>query len=247
MCRSKVAIKRSRASAMSALRTANASPWNKHVHHRRRTPAVVICSTPRLYLRPSAQRVAEPDPGVPDFPGASSVCYVDSYFAFPRLASWRNGSSPGCSIHPTSTRSISCSPRCPAERDPPGDLHRGQVWTVAADQVRGLVRQRERPVWRQTPGTESFFPFRRAARGVINLGTGSPVSVCRADNSVWWVGLGMAIVYRSNGYTRSVVSTRTIEAIIGPSLMSLWAAERIRIAGIGATARDDDRQPHAGL
>ena len=72
-----------------------------------------------------------------------------------------------------------------------------------------------------TPGT-SFFPFRRAAGGVIHIGTGSPMSVCRADSSVWWVGLD-GIVYRSNGYTPKRVSTHAIEAIIGQSTVSLWA------------------------
>ena len=72
-----------------------------------------------------------------------------------------------------------------------------------------------------TPGT-SFFPFRRAAGGVINIGTGSPQSVCRADSSVWWVGLD-GIVYRSNGYNPQRVSTHAVEAIIGGDTVGLVA------------------------
>ena len=48
------------------------------------------------------------------------------------------------------------------------------------------------------------------------------MSVCRADGSVWWVGLD-GIVYRSKGYTAQRVSTHAIEAIIGTSTVGLWA------------------------
>jgi hypothetical protein len=98
--------------------------------------------------------------------------------------------------------------------------HRGQIWTVGEGGIE---------IWydagssglETTPGT-SFFPFRRAAGGVIPIGTGSPRSVCRADNSVWWVGMD-GLVYRSNGYTPQRVSTHAIEAIIGASTVDLYA------------------------
>ena len=156
----------------------------------------------------------------PDFPGASSVCYVDGYFAFSALgdtAQWFISRL----LDPSSFDALDF-----VFSDALPNVirrvitHRGQVWTCGESGFE---------VWydagtsglETTPGT-SFFPFRRAAGGVINLGTGSPMSVCRADNSVWWVGLD-GIVYRSNGYTPQRVSTHAIEAIIGPSTVSLWA------------------------
>jgi hypothetical protein len=47
------------------------------------------------------------------------------------------------------------------------------------------------------------------------------MSVCRADGSVWWVGLD-GIVYRSKGYNPLRVSTHAIEAIIGGNTIGLW-------------------------
>ena len=45
---------------------------------------------------------------------------------------------------------------------------------------------------------------------------------CRADKSVWWVGID-GIVYRSNGYNPQRVSTHAIEAIIGSNTVGLHA------------------------
>ena len=48
------------------------------------------------------------------------------------------------------------------------------------------------------------------------------MSVCRADGSVWWVGMD-GVVYRSDGYQARRVSTHAIEAIIGNSVVGLYA------------------------
>ena len=98
--------------------------------------------------------------------------------------------------------------------------HREQVWTIGEGGFE---------VWydagssglETTPGI-SFFPFRRMSGGIIPIGTDSPMSVCRADNSVWWVGMD-GLVYRSNGYTPQRVSTHAIEAIIGANTVGLYA------------------------
>ena len=70
--------------------------------------------------------------------------------------------------------------------------HRGQVWTCGEGGFEVWCMTRERRGLKQRRAS-SFFPFRRAAGGVINIGTGSPMSVCRADNSVWWVRSRMAL------------------------------------------------------
>ena len=199
---------------------AGTSPWNSFVTIAAGPTAVVVCSAPRAYTcghLPGDTLNLITDP---DYPGATSVCYVDGYFAFSSLgdtAQWFISRL----LDPSSFDALDF-----VFSDALPNVirrvitHRGQVWTVGESGFE---------IWydagtsglETTPGT-SFFPFRRAAGGVINIGTGSPMSVCRADSSVWWVGLD-GIVYRSNGYTPQRVSTHAIEAIIGQSTVSLWA------------------------
>ena len=50
----------------------------------------------------------------------------------------------------------------------------------------------------------------------------SPMSVCRADQSVFWPGID-GLVYRFNGYTPQRVGTHAIEAIIGRNTVGLHA------------------------
>jgi hypothetical protein len=147
----------------------------------------------------------------PAYPGATSVCYVDGYFAFSALgdsAQWFISRV----LDPASFDALDF-----AFSDALPNVirrvitHRGQVWTCGESGFE---------IWYDSGAAD--FPFRRAAGGVIPIGTGSPMAICRADSSVWWVGLD-GIVYRSNGYNPQRVSTHAIEAIIGPSTVSLWA------------------------
>jgi hypothetical protein len=198
---------------------AGTSPWNSFVTIAAGPTAVVVCSAPRAYTCGHLPGTLLNGITDPDFPGATSVCYVDGYFAFSSLgdtAQWFISRllDPGnfdaldfvfSDAMPNAIRRVVA--------------HRGQVWTVGESGFE---------IWydagssglETTPGT-SFFPFRRVAGGVINSGTGSPMSVCRADNSVWWVGLD-GIVYRTNGYNQVRVSTHAIEVIIGGNTVSLW-------------------------
>ena len=199
---------------------AGTSPWNSFVTIAAGPTAVVICSAPRSYTCGHLPGELLNQITDPDYPGASSVCYVDGYFAFSALgdtAQWFISRL----LDPSSFDALDF-----VFSDALPNVirrvitHRGQVWTCGESGFE---------IWydagssglETTPGT-SFFPFRRAAGGVISIGTGSPMSICRADNSVWWVGLD-GIVYRSNGYNPQRVSTHAIEAIIGPSTVSLWA------------------------
>ena len=182
--------------------------------------AAVICVAPNAYT-------CAHDPGAPlnqitdpDFPGATSVCYVDGYFVFSSLG---NTSEWFISLllDPTSYDALDF-----VFSDAMPNVirrvfsHREQVWTIGEGGFE---------VWydagssglETTPGI-SFFPFRRMSGGIIPIGTDSPMSVCRADNSVWWVGLD-GLVYRSNGYTPQRVSTHAIEAIIGSNTVGLYA------------------------
>ena len=199
---------------------AGTSPWNSFVTIAAGPTACVICVAPNAFTCGHLPTDALNQITDPDFPGASSVTYVDGYFAFSALgdtAQWFISEL----LDPASYDALDF-----AFSDALPNVirrvitHRGQVWTVGEGGFE---------VWYDAgssgletmPGT-SFFPFRRAAGGVINIGTGSPQSVCRADNSVWWVGLD-GIVYRSNGYNPQRVSTHAIEAIIGGATVSLLA------------------------
>ena len=109
----------------------------------------------------------------------------------------------------------------------------------------------DRADWKPRRGSAWPFPFRRAAGGVIDGGTTSPMSVARADNSLWWLGVD-GLVYRSNGYNKVRVSTHAIEAIIGLNLNGLYGMTRIPTGGIGFYSitvgqRSDARHPHDGL
>ena len=98
--------------------------------------------------------------------------------------------------------------------------HREQVWTIGENGFEVWYNAGSSGL-ETTPGV-SFFPFRRMAGGVVPIGTGSPLSVCRADQSVFWMGID-GIVYRSNGYTPKRISTHAIEAVIAGNSVSLDA------------------------
>jgi hypothetical protein len=199
---------------------AGTSPWNSFVSIAAGPLACVICVAPRAYTCGHLPGDALNLITDPDFPGASSVCYVDGYFAFSSLGDTSQWFISRL-LDPLSFDALDFvfSDAMPnAVRRV--IAHRGQVWTVGENGFE---------VWydagssglETTPGI-SFFPFRRMSGGVINVGTGSPMSVCRADGSVWWMGLD-GIVYRSNGYVPKRVSTHAIEAIIGGNSVSLDA------------------------
>ena len=182
--------------------------------------ACVICVAPRAYT-------CGHDPGQPlnqiggdVFAGATSVCYLDGYFAFSAVgntAQWFISKL----LDPADFDALDF-----AFSDALPNVirrviaHRSQVWTIGEAGFE---------VWYDagssgleiTSGT-SFFPFRRAAGGVVPIGTVSPMSVCRADKSVWWIGVD-GIAYRSNGYNPARVSTHAIEAILGTNVVGLHA------------------------
>ena len=154
------------------------------------------------------------------FPGATSVCYVDGYFAFSAIG---NTSQWFISrlLDPTEFDALDF-----AFSDAMPNVirrvfsHREQVWTIGKAGFEVWYNAGSSGL-ETTPGT-SFFPFRRASGGVVPIGTVSPMSVCRADQSVWWLGAD-GLVYRSNGYKPLRVSTHAIEAILGSSLDGLYA------------------------
>ena len=190
---------------------AGTSPWNSFVTIAAGPTAAVVCVAPRAYT--CGHLPGDPLNQItdPDFPGATSVTYIDGYFAFSSLgdtAQWFISRV----LDPLSFSALDF-----AFSDALPNIirrvitHLGQLWTVGEAGFE---------IWYNAG--QADFPFRRFGGGVIEIGTGSPQSVCRADKSVWWVGLD-GIVYRSNGYKAERVSTHAIEAIIGDNSVSLTA------------------------
>ena len=198
---------------------AGTGSWNSFVTIAAGPTACVICVAPRAYT--CGHDVGTPlnQIGGDVFAGASSVAYSDGYFAF---------SSPGNTaqwfisrlLDPTDFDALdfAFSDAVPnVIRRVVG--HRNQIWTVGEAGFEVFYDAGSSGL-ETTPGT-SFFPFRRAAGGVIDGGTVSPMSIARADNSLWWLGID-GLVYRSNGYNKQRVSTHAIEAIIATNVNGLY-------------------------
>lgn len=185
--------------------------WNSFVTIAAGPTAVSVCVPPNVYI--GGNDVGDPIGLVTDpaFPGASSVAYVGGYFAYSALG---NTSEWFISrlLDPTVFDALDF-----AFSDALPNVirrvisHRGQLWTIGEGGFQ---------IWYQSGDAD--FPFRPAAGGVIPIGTTSPMSVCRADQSVWWLGID-GVVYRSEGYSPKRVSTHAVEAIIGPSVVGLYA------------------------
>ena len=156
----------------------------------------------------------------PDFPGATSVAYVDGYFAYSatgNTAQWFISEL----LDPTSFDALDF-----AFSDATPNVirrvvaHRGELWTIGEGGIEVFYDAGTSGL-ETTPGM-SFFPFRRKVGGVIRYGTNSPMSVCRATTSLFWLGID-GLVYRSNGYQAERISTHAIEAIIGDGTVGLAA------------------------
>ena len=193
-------------------------PWNAFPTIAVSPTGVVVCCPPNAYSSSHNRGDALGQITDPDFPGASSVAYVGGYFAF-------------SSIGNTSQWFIS------ALADPlafdaldfafsdavPNIIrrvigHRGQLWTIGEAGFQVWFNAGTSGL-ETTPGI-SFFPFQPVSGGIVPIGTTSPMSLARADQALWWVGVD-GLVYRTNGYTPERVSTHAIEAIIGDNATGL--------------------------
>ena len=141
----------------------------------------------------------------PDFAGATTVCYIDGYFAFNQPDSqiiWVTGIFDGTSINPLAFAAAESSP----------------------DKVVAVVNN-NREVWVFGSGTTEVWydaattPFPLAPiQGAYNeIGCVAPFSIAKLDNSLFWLGAdprGYGIVYRNQGYTGKRVSTNAVEYAI---------------------------------
>lgn len=138
----------------------------------------------------------------PDFPGASSVGFIDGYFVFAQPNSqklWVTALLDGTSIDPLDFASAEGAP---------DDIvsvlvdHR-EIWVFGAKSTE---------VWYNAGGPD--FPLERIAGAFNELGCIARYSPVKLSNIVFWLGTndqGQGIVYRTNGYRGVRISTHAIE------------------------------------
>ena len=138
----------------------------------------------------------------PDFPGASTVSYLDGYFVFNEPNSqkiWVTQLLDGTSVDPLDFAS--------AEGSPDGVVavltdHR-ELWVFGTDTTE---------VWYNAGLTD--FPLVRIQGAFNEIGCAAPYSVAKMDNQIYWLGQdarGQGIVYRASGYIGQRISTHAIE------------------------------------
>jgi len=138
----------------------------------------------------------------PDFPGAVTVGYLDSYFVFNEPNSqrfWVTSLNDGTTVDPLDFAS--------AEGNPDNVVslmvdHR-EVWLFGNSTIE---------VWYNAGLAD--FPLARIDGAFMEIGCLAPYSVAKLDNSVFWLGAdarGNGIVYRNNGYNGQRISTHAVE------------------------------------
>lgn len=172
----------------------------------------------------------------PDFPGASSVSYLDGYFIF---------TSPDNDIWFISglldAIDFDALDFASAESQPDKLLrvlvtHR-EVWLFGSETTE---------IWTDTGAAD--FPFERYSPAAIDRGLMAALSAANLDNTSFWVG-DDGIVYRADGYTPLAVSTPEVSKAIGDcatpaDMVGLtWTQEQhvfyaLRIPGVGTWVFD---------
>lgn len=140
----------------------------------------------------------------PDFAGAVTVGYLDGYFVFNQPNSetvWVTSLLDGTAIDPLDFASAEGS----------SDLllavvvdHR-EAWMFGANTTE---------VWYDSGGT---FPLSPVQGAFSEVGLAATYSVAKLDNGLFWLGAdarGQGVVYRTNGYTATRISTHAVEFAI---------------------------------
>ena len=154
----------------------------------------------------------------PDFPGATTVGYLDGYFVFNEPDSqsiWVTSLFDGTAIDPLDFAS--------AEGFPDNLLavvidHR-EAW---------LFGTHSTEVWYNSGGAD--FPLERTQGAVLEVGTASSYCIAKLDNTLFWLA-NDGIVYRANGYTQQRVSTHAVEQ---------WISDNVDLSGARAYSYKQD-------
>ena len=162
--------------------------------------AAVVCVPPNAFTCDHVSTTLNQLGGT--FPGATSVAYMDGYFAFSQVTDVNRWFISGL-FDPSNFDALDFAY---SDALPNAIIriigHRGEFWMM------GLAGHE---VWYDSGNAD--FPFRRRPSAVIRKGVSSALSITVGDGSVWWVGLD-GIIYRSNGYLPERVSTHAVEHIL---------------------------------
>jgi hypothetical protein len=141
----------------------------------------------------------------PDFPGASTVAFLDGYFVFTQPNSqifWVTELYDGANIDPLNFASTEGSP----DNLIAVNVNHREAWLFGTNSVE---------VW-YNAGTPDF-PLQRIQGAFMEVGCAATYSIAKLDNTLFWLGRdmrGRGIVYRANGYSGVRVSTHAIEFAI---------------------------------
>lgn len=165
---------------------------------------LAVCDGTSLYILTYATNVFIQVTDV-DFPGSSTVAFIDGYFAISVPSSKEFFLS--ALYDGTSWDALQFA----SKEGSPDNLNRvhnaiGLLW---------LFGDKSIEVWSNIGG--AGFPFARIAGAKIETGCAAPYSVASLDNSVFWVGRNMdgwGMVYRANGFTPQRISNNSIEYLL---------------------------------
>jgi len=138
----------------------------------------------------------------PDFPGASTVGYIDGYFTFNEPNSqkiWVTQLLDGLSVDPLEFASAEGNP----DNVTAVFVDHREVWVFGTNSTE---------VWYDAGLLD--FPLARIQGAFNELGCAAPYSVAKMDNQIYWLGKdarGQGIVYKAAGYIGQRVSTHAIE------------------------------------
>lgn len=141
----------------------------------------------------------------PDFPGASSVGFIDGYFVFSEPNSqklWVTALLDGTSVDPLDFSSAEGAP---------DDI----LYVLVSNREIWVFGTTSTEVWYDAGGPD--FPLERIAGAFNELGCAAKYSPAKLANKVFWLGRnaeGQGIVYQSEGYIGVRTSTHAVETAI---------------------------------
>lgn len=160
-----------------------------------------IACNPDGYIYNSVTRVFQQITD-PDFPGAVTVAYIDGYFVFNEPDSqkvWVTSLLNGTAIDPLEFSSAMGAPD-------------NLTAVVAINKEVWMIGLSSAEVYYDSADID--FPLSPIQGAFVEIGSYSPYSILKLDNSIFMVGSdkqGVGVVFRSSGYQMKRISTPAIE------------------------------------
>ncbi len=159
-----------------------------------------IVTNPKAYIYTVANGLVEITDT--DFPGASTVTYLDGYFVFTRpdtgqffISAILDGTNYDALDFATAESSADDVLQVLADHS--------ELWLIGEESIEA---------WYNSGAAD--FPFARPQSSRIERGGAGPRCATKLDNSVFWLGEDL-VAYRASGITPERISTHAIEKIIG--------------------------------